>query len=213
MPTVQTLLEFFSYAFTLALIPGPDNLFVITLSTLRGIKTGLWVVAGLCSGLVVHTLAVALGIGAIIKTSPIAFTTLKWLGAGYLIYLAWGAWRSTYASAQPSHAMQPQPPPNLSPLHAWRRGFIMNLSNPKVLMFFLALFPEFIQPKQGSSISQSVVLGLCFILASAITFSGFALLAGSLGQKLQQSTSTQNWLNRFAAVLFMVLAAKLVLPD
>lgn len=215
MPTTETLLAFFSYAFVLAIIPGPDNLFVVTLSTLQGVKTGLWVVLGLCTGLVIHTLAVAFGIGAIVTALPIAFTILKWLGAGYLAYLAWGAWRSTCTSTQTNHTATPsQPtPPTLSALHAWRRGFIMNLSNPKVLMFFLALFPDFMHPQQGSIISQSIVLGLCFILASAITFSGFALLAGSIGQKLQQSTSAQNWLNRLAAVLFVALAVQLVLPN
>lgn len=211
MPTTEVLVEFFSYAFTLAIMPGPDNLFVITLSTLQGIKTGLWVILGLCSGLVIHTLAVAYGIGAVIAASPVAFVVLKWLGASYLIYLAWGVWRSTRQSTT-NHTNAKQQIPNLTALQAWRRGFIMNLSNPKVLLFFLALFPGFIQ-QQANIITQSIILGACFIVASAITFSSFALLAGSLGQKLQQSTSAQYWLNRFTALLFIALAIKLVLPN
>ena len=107
MPSLQTALSFLGVAFLLSLSPGPDNLFVITLSALRGARAGLWVVLGLCSGLVVHTLTVALGVGALLAASPVAFTTLKVIGALYLLYLAWGAWRASPATGKTQHPAMP----------------------------------------------------------------------------------------------------------
>lgn len=89
----------------------------------------------------------------------------------------------------------------------------MNVSNPKVVVFFLALFPQFIDNKAGNPIGQTLLLGGLFIATSWLTFSGFALLAGSLGQALQKSAKTQIWLNRCAALVFVALAIKLLLPD
>ncbi|MDO5653674.1 MAG: LysE family translocator [Brachymonas sp.] len=208
MPSLYTALSFLGTAFLLALSPGPDNLFVITLSALRGVKSGLWMVLGLCSGLVVHTLAVALGVGALLATSVVAFTVLKVIGALYLLYLAWGAWRASPATADTAPTV-----PALTPLQAWRRGVFMNLTNPKVLVFFLALFPSFIYPERGSAFTQTLCLGALFMFATWITFSALALLAGSIGQQLQRSASAQRWLNRSASVVFVGLALKLLLPD
>ena len=147
MPSLQTALSFLGVAFLLSLSPGPDNLFVITLSALRGARAGLWVVLGLCSGLVVHTLTVALGVGALLAASPVAFTTLKVIGALYLLYLAWGAWRASPATGKTQHPAMP----DFTPLQAWRRGVLMNVTNPKVMVFFLALFDIFplIYPLRG----------------------------------------------------------------
>ena len=114
MPSLQTALSFLGVAFLLSLSPGPDNLFVITLSALRGARAGLWVVLGLCSGLVVHTLTVALGVGALLAASPVAFTTLKVIGALYLLYLAWGAWRASPATGKTQHPAMP----DFTPLQA-----------------------------------------------------------------------------------------------
>ena len=94
MPSLQTALGFFVVSALLALSPGPDNVFVLVQSALRGPRAGLLVVLGLCSGLVVHTAAVALGLAALFAASAAAFTALKWIGAAYLLYLAWGAFRA-----------------------------------------------------------------------------------------------------------------------
>ncbi len=207
MPSLQTAISFIGIAFVLCLSPGPDNLFVITLSALRGVKAGLWMVLGLCSGLIVHTLAVAFGVAAVLAASPLAFTGLKILGGMYLLYLAWGAWHAPAQSAEKTTV------PALRPLQAWQRGVWMNLTNPKVLVFFLALFPQFIDKSRGSIVTQTLGLGGLFMGVAWVTFSAFALLAGSMGQTLQKSPTAQRWLNRIAALIFVGLAVKLLMPD
>ena len=99
MPTLQASLAFFTVALLLALSPGPDNLFVLVQSATGGRRAGFAVVAGLMLGVMVHTLAVALGLAAVFAASATAFTVLKLLGAAYLLYLAWGAWRAPASSA------------------------------------------------------------------------------------------------------------------
>ena len=198
---------FFGIAVLLALSPGPDNLFVITLSALRGVRAGLWVVLGLCSGLIVHTLAVAWGVAALFAASATAFTVLKLLGAAYLLYLAWGAWNAPASVVDDSGGPSV---PDMTPMQAWLRGVIMNLTNPKVILFFLAFLPQFSNPARGSVAVQTFLLGLIFILAAGLTFSTLALLAGSIGRKLQRSASAQTWLNRSASVVFAGLALKLL---
>ena len=204
MPTLQTSIQFIGMAFVLCLSPGPDNLFVITLSAIRGVKSGLWLVLGLCSGLVLHTLAVAFGVAALLAATPLAFNALKTVGGLYLLYLAWGAWHAPAQTAANATA------PALQPLQAWRRGVVMNVSNPKVVVFFLALFPQFVDSKAGNPIGQTLFLGLLFIATSWLTFSGFALLAGSLGQALQRSSKAQIRLNRCAALVFIALSFQLI---
>ncbi len=201
---------FFGIAVLLALSPAPDNLFVITLSALRGVRAGLWVVLGLCSGLIVHTLAVAWGVAALFAASATAFTVLKLLGAAYLLYLAWGAWNAPASVVDDSGGPSV---PDMTPMQAWLRGVIMNLTNPKVILFFLAFLPQFSNPARGSVAVQTFLLGLIFILAAGLTFSTLALLAGSIGRKLQRSASAQTWLNRSASVVFAGLALKLLVSQ
>ena len=155
MPTLQTSLAFFTVALLLALAPGPDNLFVLMQSATGGRRAGFAVVTGLMLGLLVHTVAVALGLAALFAASTAAFTVLKLLGAAYLLYLAWGAWRAPAALARSDDAAPAKPLP-WSRLMA--RGVVMNLTNPKVLLFFLALLPQFVQPERGPVAWQMVFL-------------------------------------------------------
>lgn len=208
---LDAAIGFFGIAVLLALSPGPDNLFVITLSALRGVRAGLWVVLGLCSGLIVHTLAVAWGVAALFAASATAFTVLKLLGAAYLLYLAWGAWN---APAHVPDASGNAPAlPAMTPMQAWLRGVVMNLTNPKVILFFLAFLPQFSNPARGSVAVQTFLLGLIFIAAAGLTFSVLALLVGGIGQKLQQSAKAQRWLNRSASVVFVGMAVKLLVSQ
>ncbi|MBN9324484.1 MAG: LysE family translocator, partial [Delftia acidovorans] len=138
MPTFETLLAFFGVAVLLGLSPGPDNLFVLMQSAQRGWRVGLCVVLGLCLGLVVHTAAVALGLAALVAASPLLFTAIKLCGAAYLAWLAWGALRAVARPGEMPLAGAADP---LTPARALRwvgRGVVMNLTNPKVLIFFLA---------------------------------------------------------------------------
>jgi threonine/homoserine/homoserine lactone efflux protein len=208
MITFSTAVLFFSAAVLLALTPGPDNLFVLAQSAKHGRKAGLLVTLGLCTGLVFHTAAVTLGVAAVIATSDIAFTALKIVGAGYLLYLAWGALRSSGAVVTSGNGADRR-----SSLQFYLRGVIMNASNPKVAIFFLALLPQFIDPTVGNGAFQIIQLGLLFMVATLIIFGGIAVAAGTLGGWLQRTPAAALWLDRIAGVVFISLALRLLLAQ
>ena len=162
---------------------GRTNIFVLTQSALQGKKAGLLVVLGLCTGLLFHTSAVALGVAVIFKTSELAFTLLKTAGAAYLLYLAWGAFRSGAASIDGNGISA------LGGGQLYRRGIFMNITNPKVSIFFLAFLPQFADPARGSLAIQMLVLGFVFILSAILVFGAIALAAGSLGEWLSRSAN------------------------
>ncbi|OZI16739.1 LysE family translocator [Bordetella genomosp. 7] len=199
----DTLLAFFGIAVLLALAPGPDNLFVLMQSALWGRRAGLFVVLGLCTGLLGHTAAVAAGLAAMFAASPMAFTAMKLAGAAYLAYLAWQALRD------PGTAAQSERPPALSRGALYRRGIIMNLTNPKVLLFFFAFLPQFVAPAHGPVGLQIVMLGAVFMLATLLVFGAIAFFSGAFGQLLQRSPTASRWLNRLAGMVFLGLAVRL----
>lgn len=204
---LATLAAFVLSALVLALIPGPDNLFVLAQSAMRGAGAGVWVTLGLCTGLLVHTAAVALGLAAVLAASPLAFTAIKVGGALYLIVLAWGAFRSAAAPAPLAAG------PRRSAAAAYRRGIVMNLTNPKVAMFFLAFLPQFTNPAHGSVTIQLLVLGALFIACTLVVFLSIAIAAGRLSVLLARSPGAGRWLNRGVGLLFLALAARLLLEQ
>src|SRR5690606_21900573 len=177
MLTFEIVLSFFGIAVLLALAPGPDNLFVLVQAALWGRSSGMFVVLGLCTGLIGHTVAVAVGLAAVFATSHAAFTALKLAGAAYLLYLAWGAFR-----AQPATGESSRPVARQSAVALYRRGIVMNLTNPKVALFFLAFLPQFTSPARGSVALQTISLGALFMLATLIVFSCIAFFSGTFGQ-------------------------------
>jgi len=203
----DTAAAFFAAAVLLALAPGPDNLFVLMQSAMRGRAAGLLVVLGLCSGLLVHTAAVALGLATLFATSVLAFNLLKAVGALYLVWLAWQAWHAPAADATTSSAV----PPTASQLY--RRGIVMNVTNPKVSIFFLAVLPQFVAAERGSVGQQVLALGAVFMLATLLVFGAIALAAGTLGDLLLRSPRAQVAMNRVAALVFVGLAARLALVN
>jgi threonine/homoserine/homoserine lactone efflux protein len=203
MLAFETIITFFSAAVLLGLAPGPDNIFVLTQSALRGRGPGLVIVLGLCTGLLVHTAAVAFGVAIIFQTSAVAFTLLKFVGAGYLVYLAWQAFRAAPETIQAESGAAP------GYWRYYRRGVIMNITNPKVSIFFLAFLPQFADPGRGAVVYQLLLLGSLFILATVLVFGSIALLAGSLGQWLNRSQQVQLFLNRLAGTVFVLLAIRL----
>lgn len=205
MPATETLLTFFIASLLLALAPGPDNLFVLTQAALRGRSAGLAVTLGLCTGLLGHTTAVALGLAALFAASALAFTLLKLCGAAYLLWLAWQAWRASSTTALAAAEDR------LSGWQLYRRGILMNITNPKVSVFFLAFLPQFADPSRGPLTQQLLLLGAIFMVATILIFGGIALLAGMLGAWLTRSPGPQRVLNRMTAVLFVGLALKLAL--
>jgi threonine/homoserine/homoserine lactone efflux protein len=203
--SLETLGTFFAASLLLALAPGPDNIFVLTQSAIQGRTAGFLITIGLCTGLIVHTTAVTLGVAAIFQASALAFTALKLVGAAYLVYLAWGAFRAGASK------MQNRPDEQLQGWHLYRRGIIMNVTNPKVSIFFLAFLPQFADPSRGPLSFQMIALGVVFIAATLLVFGGVALTAGSLGEWLKGSPRTQQAMNRIAALVFIGLAINLIL--
>lgn len=205
MQPIDTLLVFFMASILLALTPGPDNLFVMAQAAQRGKLAGIAVTIGLCTGLLAHTSAVALGVAAIFQASSFAFSLLKFIGAAYLLYLAY---RAFSAGAEGNDEQQIQ---KLNFGRLYGRGIIMNVTNPKVSLFFLAFLPQFTDPAFGPLIPQILLLGLLFILSTLFIFGGISLLAGEIGGYFRRSSKAQLVLNRIAGGVFIALAIKLAL--
>lgn len=191
----------------LAFAPGPDNIFVLTQSALYGRKAGILVTLGLCTGLLVHTAAVSLGVAAIFQTSVRAFTMLKIIGALYLLYLAFQAFTAGATKLDEGRRQEV----------VWRalytRGIIMNITNPKVAIFFLAFLPQFADPSLGSITIQMLMFGALFMLATLLVFGAVAWFAGFLGDWLKRSAKAQTVMNRVAGTVFAGLAIRLVLSE
>lgn len=207
MLPIETQMTFLMASILLALAPGPDNIFVLTQSALHGRLAGIVVMLGLCTGLIVHSSAVAFGVAVIFQTSALAFTILKFIGAAYLIYLAWQAFRAPASAIQNSNDGQ------INYWKLYRRGIIMNITNPKVSIFFLAFLPQFADPQRGAISIQMLLLGGLFIIATIVIFGTIALLAGTLGRWLKRSSRIQVTLNRIAGTVFLGLALKLATTE
>lgn len=203
MIPIDTAATFSVASVLLALAPGPDNIFVLTQSALQGRGAGLLVTLGLCTGLIVHTSAVAAGVAAVFQASRLAFTILKLVGAAYLLYLAWQAFRAG------ASAIEDDGRERMGRRALYARGIVMNVTNPKVSIFFLAFLPQFADPARGPLALQLVALGGLFIAATLCVFGAIALAAGSVGGWLRRSARAQRVMNRVAGGVFLALAVKL----
>ena len=203
----ETIAAFFLASSLLALAPGPDNIFVLTQSALYGRLSGLVVVFGLCTGLLFHTAAVAFGVAVIFQASAAAFIALKVAGACYLLYLAWQAFRASPEEIQMKGAA------GKSPGALYRRGIIMNITNPKVSIFFLAFLPQFADPQRGSMSLQMISFGGIFIISTVLIFGSIALIGGTLGEWLNRSALAQRIMNWVAGTVFAGLAIKLATAE
>lgn len=208
MPGFEISAAFFATALVLGIAPGPDIIFVLAQSALYGMRAGFATTLGLATGLLVHTTAVALGVAVVFRTSPLAFNLLKYLGAAYLCWLAWLSFRAGAASTESTSG---RAFPGYAALY--RRGIIMNVSNPKVALFFLAFLPQFCNPATGQVTFQIVYFGALFILATIIVFSTVAALGGRLAAWFNSSPRGQITMCRIAGIIFLGLAAALVFID
>ena len=203
-------LAFCVTAFLLALAPGPDIIFVVMYSAMHGARSGISVACGLCTGLIFHTCLAAFGIAALIAASPKILLAIKTAGALYLTYLAWCAWIAKVQEGSSGEVKTPA----LSGWALWRRGCIMNISNPKVLVFFLAFLSQFLTSGSGSFpvFAQMILLGLTFMAVTFVTFSAMACLAGSVADAVR-TPKVQRVMNKVCAVIFVGIALGLVLTE
>ena len=198
------LLVFILASLVLAITPGPDNLYVMIQSAVYGYKTGVFITLGLCTGLLIHSIAVALGLSILLLSSSFTLQLLKFFGASYLIYLSWQSYRATTINIflQKHEA--------LTTFQSYQRGIILNVSNPKIGLFFLAFLPQFTIVEQGGLVEQTLLLGVIFIVITVIVFTGFALIASSLSNFLIGSPRVQKVMHRVTALVLLGLALHLV---
>ena len=200
--SIETIIAFVAASVVLSLVPGPDNLFVMSHSALKGWRIGFYITLGLCTGLIGHTILVAIGVSVIFQTSAIAFNGLKIIGACYLIYLAW-------LSVQNKELNLGGTDKNSTNRSYYFTGVIMNLTNPKVALFFLVFLPQFVNTSNDNVTIQIFLLGLLFILSALCVFTSIAYLASFLEDILKKSKTINKNLNLLAALIYFALAIKL----
>lgn len=189
MPSAATILAFAGASIVLLLIPGPAVLYIVNRSVSDGREAGLAAVAGLTLGNLAHALAAAAGLSAVLATSATAFSTVKYLGAAYLIYVG------VRTLMRPPTVIDADQP-GVSARRAFTQGIVVNVLNPKVALFFLSFLPQFIHPENGRPAVQALVLGLVFVGIGFITDGTYSLIASSLRSVLLRGKTlpfVQRW--------------------
>jgi threonine/homoserine/homoserine lactone efflux protein len=200
----QQAVAFLGAAVLLTIAPGPDNLMVLSIGAARGRLRGMAFGLGCALGCLSHTLLAALGVSALIKATPLAFTALKVAGGAYLVWIGWQALRSRGGATSSGAA------PNDAPWALFRRGLVANAINPKVIVFFLALLPQFVVPAHGGTGWQIVQLGVLFTLQAAVLFGLLGYFAGAIGQWLARHGNAGLWLDRLAGSVLVALGLRLI---
>jgi threonine/homoserine/homoserine lactone efflux protein len=179
MPDPSRLALFFGAALLLLVVPGPAVLYVVTHSVSQGRRAGLASVAGITTGTLVHIVAATIGLSALLASSALAFEVVRYLGAAYLIVIGIrrlaGFERAERGRTIRSHA------------RLYRQGIVVNVLNPKTALFFLAFLPQFVDPSRGAAWTQILVLGLLFAGLGFLSDGTWALVAGTLGERLRRS--------------------------
>ncbi|MDB5889940.1 MAG: Lysine exporter protein [Polaromonas sp.] len=212
MPDVHQLLLFIAAGWLLNLTPGPDVLFIVSSALRSGVRAGIVAGLGITAGCFVHVFSAALGLGALLATSATAFTLLKWLGAAYLL---WVGFRMLFSGApQPSTDFSTGAgvQPNRTLRQVFMGGFLTNVLNPKVAIFFLAFVPQFIAPDTANKALAFVWLGVLFNLNAIAVNLGWAMGAAWLSRRGAVQRG-MHWLDRVAAVMFIGFGIKLTLSD
>lgn len=201
---------FLGTSIALALAPGPDIVFVITQAVTRGFRAALFLALGLCSGVIIHTALAVLGISVIFKTSEPAFFILKTLGALYLFYLAYQAFIHRQRAMRLDAKKEPKRQ-IIQPLFA--RGLFMNVSNPKVILFFLALFPQFVKEQNGRVWLQMSQLGFIFMLSAFAVFVIVGYLAAKTSKSFMQNPRFATIANTATSFIFVAIGIKLIFAE
>ena len=203
------MLEFFIAALVIGIAPGPDNLFVLAQSATYGARLGFCIILGLCTGIAIHTCLLVAGVSALIAASPTAFFVIQCLGAAYLLYLAYKSFGVKTGVVQMNGDSRSEPGLT-SARSLYMRGIIMNLTNPKVILFVLSLIPPAVRLDRPIHPSlQMAIFGGEFILATMIVFGCIALLAGTVKKFLLTSPKANRNLNWFSGAVFVFLAVAL----
>ena len=203
------MLEFFIAALVIGVAPGPDNLFVLAQSATYGARLGFCIILGLCTGIAIQICLLVAGVSALIVASPTAFFGIQCLGAAYLLYLAYKSFGVKVGTVEiEGDATESNHIPSARKLYF--RGVIMNMTNPKVILFILSLIPPAVRLDRPIHPSlQTAIFGAEFIVATMIVFGSIALLAGTVKKYLLTSPKANRNLNWFSGCVFVLLAIAL----
>lgn len=202
------LISFIAASGLLAISPGPDNIYVLVQSITNGIKYGLATVFGLIAGCLVHTSLVAFGVSALINKNDTIFLSLKIFGASYLTYLAYNVYKNkSKISLSSKNSLEK------STFKLFKQGFIMNVLNPKVSIFFLAFFPSFLFSDSMDIVNQFFILGFIFMGVSLVIFSLIAILSGTISNYLRQNSKTGSILKWLQIIVFIGIAIFILFSD
>ena len=208
MIETSQLLFFIFASFLLCLAPGPDNIYVLTQGMTKSKKAAIVTTFGLCSGLIIHTSAAAFGISIIFQTSEFAFNIVKFAGVAYLLYIAFQAFK--YRKEPLDLAVQ-NSSNELKKL--FFKGFIMNILNPKVSIFFLAFLPQFVNTANGNVPLQMIILGIVFMIMTVLVFSAIGISGNILSSKLLEKPSIVKYMNILTSLVLVSLSIKLALSQ
>ena len=203
---LEILLSFIFATAVLAISPGPDNIFVLTQSIVNGKKFGMATVFGLMTGCIIHTSLVAFGISAILKQHENLFFMIKVIGAAYLLYLAYQVYKSDAKIAFSTENIVQKTTSEL-----FKKGFLMNVLNPKVTLFFLAFLPQFLFSDRLSKILQFYILGLLFILVSFLIFGAIAILGGQISEYITKNKNIGMYLKWAQIIVFVAISILIIL--
>ncbi len=196
----QTIISFLIASSLLTIMPGPDIIYVLMQSISNGKKYGIVTALGLVSGILVHTSLIALGLSELIKQSEYVFLAIKIFGAFYLFYLAYKVYLAPAKIAIPEGEIAKD-----SFITLFKRGFLMNVLNPKVTLFFLAFFPAFINFSKGNTIFQIYLLGFLFMLQAFIIFSIVSVVADKMTSFLRENKNFSKYLKVFQIIIFIAI--------
>ncbi|MFW1753142.1 LysE family translocator [Acinetobacter wanghuae] len=182
--------------------PGPDMLFILSQVMGKDAKAGMMATLGVCSGYLVHSILVALGIAAIIVSFPILFETIRYLGIAYLLYLAFSLLKSVFAT-------QTMKIERKSTSHPIRKGFLTALLNPKGMLIYFAILPQFIN-KSANTVSQGLILSCIFIGLIFVVYCALSLLLHKMAQKTEINERKQKWIDGTSGGLLALAAAWLI---
>ncbi|MBE1423647.1 threonine/homoserine/homoserine lactone efflux protein [Desulfomicrobium macestii] len=207
MISIDQLLVFSLTSLLLIFTPGPDIIYVLTRGVAQGRSAALAAAMGFSLGNIGHTLLAVFGLSAILASSALAFTLVKIAGGIYLLYLGFKLWTADPALVLSGHGE------DKTARIIFRQSILANLLNPKVAIFFLAFFPQFVRPDQGHPAMQMMVLGLTFVVLTMLGFGLVALGAGALNSRLAARPSLSAWLHKGAGAILMLLGLRLLWAD
>lgn len=205
MLNIAELSAFILVVFGLFLIPGPAVLLLITRSAHGGTKTGIITGLGIATGDFIHVLLAAVGFSAILMTSTAAFNSVKIAGAAYLLYMGIRALLAKASSIKMPDVVQE------SLLKVYRHGILVEALNPKTALFFLALFPQFVNAESGTIVAQFLILGVIFVVLTVIYTTILAVFTGRIGQLIKRGTGINRWGQKVLGLLYIGLGLQVLL--